>query len=79
MPKFLTIGYGGRTGYDRTDAQVRDAAHGGDDGGGRGHGLRHAVRRGPGGGRGVAVRAVAASEAWGRLRSRHACRAVTGG
>jgi hypothetical protein len=27
MPKFLTIGYGDREGYDRTDAAVRDAAH----------------------------------------------------
>jgi hypothetical protein len=27
MPKFATIGYGDRKGYDRTDAAVRDAAH----------------------------------------------------
>ena len=27
MPKFVTIGYGDRAGYDRTDADVRDAAH----------------------------------------------------
>ena len=27
MPKFVTIGYGDREGYDRTDAAVRDAAH----------------------------------------------------
>jgi hypothetical protein len=27
MPKFVTIGYGDRGGYDRTDAAVRDAAH----------------------------------------------------
>ena len=27
MPKFITIGYGDREGYDRTDAAVRDAAH----------------------------------------------------
>jgi hypothetical protein len=27
MPKFITIGYGDRDGYDRTDATVRDAAH----------------------------------------------------
>jgi len=27
MPKFVTIGYGDREGYDRTDATVRDAAH----------------------------------------------------
>jgi hypothetical protein len=27
MPKFITIGYGDRNGYDRTDATVRDAAH----------------------------------------------------
>jgi len=27
MPKFITIGYGDREGYDRTDADVRDAAH----------------------------------------------------
>ncbi|MCY1521123.1 hypothetical protein D9M68_559220 [compost metagenome] len=27
MPKFVTIGYGTREGYDRTAAAVRDAAH----------------------------------------------------
>jgi hypothetical protein len=27
MPKFVTIGYGDREGYDRTDACIRDAAH----------------------------------------------------
>lgn len=27
MPKFVTIGYGDRKGYERTDAAVRDAAH----------------------------------------------------
>jgi hypothetical protein len=27
MPKFITIGYGDRDGYDRTEAAVRDAAH----------------------------------------------------
>jgi hypothetical protein len=27
MAKFITIGYGDRGGYDRTDAAVRDAAH----------------------------------------------------
>ena len=27
MPKFVTIGYGDRTGYERTAPQVRDAAH----------------------------------------------------
>lgn len=27
MPKFVTIGYGDRAGYDRTAAAVRDAAH----------------------------------------------------
>jgi hypothetical protein len=27
MPKFVTIGYGDRKGYDRTNAGVRDAAH----------------------------------------------------
>jgi hypothetical protein len=27
MPKFLTIGYGDRAGYDRTPRAVRDAAH----------------------------------------------------
>ena len=27
MPKFMTIGYGDREGYNRTDAAVRDAAH----------------------------------------------------
>ena len=27
MATFVTIGYGDREGYDRTDASVRDAAH----------------------------------------------------
>lgn len=27
MPKFVTIGYGDREGYDRTDVAVRDEAH----------------------------------------------------
>ena len=27
MPKFVTIGYGDRAGYDRTDTAIRDAAH----------------------------------------------------
>jgi hypothetical protein len=27
MPKFVTIGYGDRAGYERTDPAVRDAAH----------------------------------------------------
>jgi hypothetical protein len=27
MPKCVTIGYGDRKGYDRTEAAVRDAAH----------------------------------------------------
>ncbi len=27
MPMFITIGYGDREGYDRTDPGVRDAAH----------------------------------------------------
>ena len=27
MPRFVTIGYGDRAGYDRTDPVVRDAAH----------------------------------------------------
>jgi len=27
MAKFVTIGYGDREGYDRTDAAIRDAAH----------------------------------------------------
>jgi hypothetical protein len=27
MPRFVTIGYGDREGYDRTAAPVRDAAH----------------------------------------------------
>lgn len=27
MPKFVTIGYGDRDGYDRTSQPVRDAAH----------------------------------------------------
>ncbi len=31
MPKFLTIGYGDRAGYERSDAAARDAAHVHDD------------------------------------------------
>lgn len=31
MAKFITIGYGDRAGYDRTDPAVRDAAHAHDD------------------------------------------------
>lgn len=31
MPKFMTIGYGDQAGYDKTDADVRDAAHANDD------------------------------------------------
>jgi hypothetical protein len=31
LAKFVTIGYGDRAGYDRTDAAVRDAAHAHDD------------------------------------------------
>ena len=31
MAKFVTIGYGDRAGYDRTDPAVRDAAHAEDD------------------------------------------------
>ena len=27
MPKFVTIGYGGQEGYDRTAVAIRDAAH----------------------------------------------------
>jgi hypothetical protein len=27
MPKFVTIGYGDRAGYDRTSKEIRDAAH----------------------------------------------------
>jgi hypothetical protein len=27
VPKFVTIGYGDRAGYERTDSAVRDAAH----------------------------------------------------
>ena len=27
MPKYITIGYGDQAGYDRTDPQIRDAAH----------------------------------------------------
>lgn len=30
MPRFITIGYGDRSGYDRTDKAVRDAAHAAD-------------------------------------------------
>lgn len=31
MPKFITIGYGDRAGYDRTAKTVRDAAHANDE------------------------------------------------
>jgi hypothetical protein len=31
MPKFITIGYGDREGYDRTPKTVRDAAHAHDE------------------------------------------------
>lgn len=31
MPKFMTIGYGDREGYDRTDAEIRNAAHAHDE------------------------------------------------
>jgi hypothetical protein len=31
MPRFVTIGYGDRAGYDRTDPAVRDAAHANDE------------------------------------------------
>jgi len=31
MPKFVTIGYGDRAGYDRTSPAVRDAAHANDE------------------------------------------------
>jgi hypothetical protein len=31
MPKFITIGYGDREGYDRTAISVRDAAHARDE------------------------------------------------
>ncbi len=31
MPKFITIGYGDRQGYDRTAKSVRDAAHAHDE------------------------------------------------
>jgi hypothetical protein len=31
MPKFITIGYGDRAGYDRTSPEVRNAAHAHDD------------------------------------------------
>ena len=31
MPKFITIGYGDREGYDRTAKSVRDAAHAHDE------------------------------------------------
>jgi hypothetical protein len=27
MPKFITIGYGNRAGYDSTPKEIRDAAH----------------------------------------------------
>jgi hypothetical protein len=31
MPKFITIGYGDHIGYERTPAEVRDAAHAHDE------------------------------------------------
>jgi hypothetical protein len=31
MPKFVTIGYGDRAGYDRTDPATREAAHAHDE------------------------------------------------
>jgi hypothetical protein len=31
VPTFITIGYGDRAGYERTDPSVRDAAHAHDD------------------------------------------------
>jgi hypothetical protein len=31
MPKFITIGYGDRAGYDRTAPDIRNAAHAHDD------------------------------------------------
>jgi hypothetical protein len=31
VPRFVTIGYGDRAGYDRTDPAIRDAAHRHDD------------------------------------------------
>ncbi len=31
MPKFITIGYGDRAGYDSTDRSTRDAAHAHDE------------------------------------------------
>jgi hypothetical protein len=31
MPKFITIGYGDKAGYDRTEPHIRDAAHAHDD------------------------------------------------
>jgi hypothetical protein len=31
MPRFVTIGYGDRAGYDRTAPEVRDAAHAHDE------------------------------------------------
>lgn len=31
MPRFVTIGYGDRAGYDRTNPAIRDAAHQHDD------------------------------------------------
>lgn len=31
MPTFITVGYGDRDGYERTDAAVRDDAHAHDD------------------------------------------------
>jgi hypothetical protein len=31
MPKFITVGYGDREGYDRTPKTVRDAAHAHDE------------------------------------------------
>lgn len=31
MPKFITIGYGDRAGYEKTASEIRDAAHANDD------------------------------------------------
>jgi hypothetical protein len=31
MPKFVTIGYGGRGGYERTAPEVRNSAHARDE------------------------------------------------
>lgn len=46
MAMFITIGYGDRDGYDRTEPTVRDAGHAQLHGGGGGYGHRGPTRTG---------------------------------